>query len=126
MPTPVHPARLKPQTAMATVRFIVASVSYCSPRAAAAAPKRIADKILLKCAHTRVKGPLIGRYGQSITQFGPFQADPIPQGGHRGWKVGEAADNAIRAEPGGRYVSVAKIDGHDRYFGGPRGIDIGG
>jgi hypothetical protein len=29
---PEHPARLKPQAAMATVRFMVASVHCCGPR----------------------------------------------------------------------------------------------
>ena len=55
---PEHPARLRPQTAMATVRFIVASVYLLRPRAVPIARQGawIADKILLKCALTRVKG----------------------------------------------------------------------
>ena len=75
MPRPEHPARLKPQAAMATVRFIVASVYLLRPGAVPVARQGAwnADKILLKCALTRVKGQLIPLLGGNKVQIAEFR-----------------------------------------------------
>ncbi len=84
---PEHPARLKPQAAMATVRFMIASVYCCGPRPRPprAKARAIADRIPLKCALTRVNGRLMRpirrnseldhRIWPHFTRLSPAKAD---------------------------------------------------